>query len=351
MNYSLEAGLLCNANLAIHRNSSQPSTIFLVISGINIVLSITATLGNTLILVALHKESSLNPPSKLFLRCLALSDLCVGLVAHPVTVVSLLAAVNHRWKLCRFGEILWYSVSMMLTNFSLTTLIAISVDRLFALLLGIRYRQVVTMKRARMFVALFLLISVTSCVLQHTHLLAFLAYNTLVWFLWLITSIYCYARIYLILRNHIEAQVIPRGEPNGISPLNLSRYKKTVSTALWIFSALMFCYLPFGGALIVSTLLERSGALVIMNILTMTLLYLNSSLNPMLYCWKIRELRNAVKEILCNVAFCKLCGDKKTSRVRDRKTHSRGTEFSEEKPQDVTPSQVESAGLKSSQAT
>ena len=318
MNYSLQAGLLCNANLAIHRNSSQPSTIFLVISGINVVLSITATLGNTLILVALHKESFLNPPSKLFLRCLALSDLCVGLVAHPVTVVSLLAAVNHRWKLCRFGEILWYYVSMMLTNFSLTTLIAISVDRLFALLLGIRYRKVVTMKRACLLVPVFLLISVTSSILQHTHLLAFLAYNTLVWFLWLITSIYCYARIYLILQNHIQAQVIPRGEPNGISPLNLSRYKKTVSTALWIFSALMFCYLPLGGVLIVSTFLQRSEALLRLKILTMTLLYLNSSLNPMLYCWKIREVRNVVKKILWNVGFYKLCADKKTNQLRDR---------------------------------
>ena len=39
-------------------------------SAFNILLSITATLGNSLILVALHKESSLHPPSKLLYRCL-----------------------------------------------------------------------------------------------------------------------------------------------------------------------------------------------------------------------------------------------------------------------------------------
>ena len=38
-------------------------------SVVNILLSITATLGNSLILVALHKESSLHPPSKLLYRC------------------------------------------------------------------------------------------------------------------------------------------------------------------------------------------------------------------------------------------------------------------------------------------
>ena len=307
MNYSLRAGFLCNANLAIHRNSSHLPTVFLVITGINVALSITATLGNALILVALHRESSLNPPTKLFLRCLAISDLCIGLVVQPAAVVSLLAAINHRWKLCRVAEILWYSISMMLTSFSLSTLIAISVDRLFALLLGIRYRQVVTMKRARSLVPVFLLIVVTCCVFQHTHLIAFLAYNTLVWFLWLVTSIYCYARIYLILRNHIQAQVIPEGQRNGISPLNLSRYKKTVSTALWLFAAMMFCYLPLGVVLILGTVLELSGSLVVTNFLTMTLLYLNSSLNPLLYSWKIREVRNAVKEILRNFGLYKLC--------------------------------------------
>ena len=352
MNYSLQAGFLCNASLAVHRNSPHLPTIFLIISGINVALSITATLGNALILVALHKESSLNLPSKLFLRCLAISDLCVGLVVQPVAVVSLLAAVNHRWRLCRVAEILWYTISMMLTSFSLATLIAISVDRLFALLLGIRYRQVVTMKRARSLVPIFMLISVTGCVLQHTHLITFLAYNTLVWFSWLVTSIYCYARIYLILRNHIQAQVIPQGKQNGIPPLNLSRYKNTVSTALWVFTAMMFCFLPLGVVLIVGTLLELSESLLVTNFLTFTLLYLNSTLNPLLYCWKIREMRNAVKKtVFRNSGLCTFCRDKKTNRPRDRESHSRCTDLGQDKPQDVTPSQVESRGLKSSQTT
>ena len=54
---------------------------------LNIFFSIAAILGNTLILVALHNESSLHPPSKLLLRCLATTDICVGLMAQPVCVV------------------------------------------------------------------------------------------------------------------------------------------------------------------------------------------------------------------------------------------------------------------------
>ena len=53
------------------------------ISALNIFLSISAFLGNTLILVALLKETSLHPLSKLLYRNLAITDLCVGIIAEP----------------------------------------------------------------------------------------------------------------------------------------------------------------------------------------------------------------------------------------------------------------------------
>ena len=78
LNYSIQTGFLCNQTLPANRNSSELPTVLIVISGINVALSITATLGNALIHVAFYKESSLNPPSKLFLRCLAFSDRCAA---------------------------------------------------------------------------------------------------------------------------------------------------------------------------------------------------------------------------------------------------------------------------------
>ena len=55
--------------------------VLLVLSGF---VAITAFLGNTLILVAVHKETSLHAPSKLLFRSLATTDLCVGLIAEPL---------------------------------------------------------------------------------------------------------------------------------------------------------------------------------------------------------------------------------------------------------------------------
>ena len=58
---------------------------FLTVSSIS--MSVTAFLGNALILIALHKESSLHPPPKLLLRCLATTDLCVVLISQPLAVI------------------------------------------------------------------------------------------------------------------------------------------------------------------------------------------------------------------------------------------------------------------------
>ena len=68
---------------------------------VNILLSITTFLGNTLILVALHKESFLHPPSKLLFRCLATTDLCVGIIVQPLVITYWMPMVTQRWNICR----------------------------------------------------------------------------------------------------------------------------------------------------------------------------------------------------------------------------------------------------------
>ena len=132
--------------LATYASEIHEELIYL--SAFNIFLSISAVLGNILILVALHKVSSLHPPSKLLFRCLATTDLCVGLITEPVTVVSWMSVTHAQWKLCRYAAVSTVIAGYSLSSVSLLTASAISVDRLLALLLGLRYRQVVTLKRS-----------------------------------------------------------------------------------------------------------------------------------------------------------------------------------------------------------
>ena len=64
------------------------------ISVLIIFMSVTAFIGNSLILIALHKESSLHLPSKLLLGSLATTDLCVGLISEPLFVTYFMSIAN-----------------------------------------------------------------------------------------------------------------------------------------------------------------------------------------------------------------------------------------------------------------
>ena len=136
--------------------TKMPPGVYIFLIALNIFLSITATLGNALILVTLRNVSSIHPPTKLLFRCLAVTDLCVGLICQPLDVYWTLG--NFTIELA-YVFIFFYNV--LLTVSPLTSA-AISVDRLLALLLGLRYRHVVTLCRVRVLIACVWFIAVSN---------------------------------------------------------------------------------------------------------------------------------------------------------------------------------------------
>ena len=129
---------------------------------LSIVLSITAFLENTLILVALRKESSLHPPTKLLFRCLATTDLCTGLISEPLIVIYLTSLVNESWIICRYTSLSSFLVSNILDTTSLLTVTTISVDRLLALLLGLKYRHAVSLRRTYVAVTVLWIVAIVA---------------------------------------------------------------------------------------------------------------------------------------------------------------------------------------------
>ena len=262
------------------------------LSVINVFLSITAFLGNTLILVALHKESSLHAPSKVFLRTLAITDLCVC-IAEPLSVTTWMSAVQEQWIVCRFAYAAAFTAAFIFCSVSLLTLTAISVDRLLALSLGLRYRQVVTLKRAYVTVTVFWVLPIVYTFMSYFNHLIALWFATIGLPLCLIISFFSYAKIFFILcQNQVQVQNhVHQGQPSQTVPLNIPRYRKTVSSALLVQLALVVCYRPHCIALAFVAQKGITSSLFLTSQLTVTFVYLNSSLNPILYCWKIREVK------------------------------------------------------------
>ena len=109
-----------------HNNQYFPGLLkFLVI--IFSLLSFTTALASISILFALPEVASVHPPSK---------PLGSSLIAQPLAITMILS----------FSA---FVASTIFSGVSLSKLTTISLDRLLALFLGIRYRHVVTFRRVR----------------------------------------------------------------------------------------------------------------------------------------------------------------------------------------------------------
>ncbi|XP_068747143.1 adenosine receptor A3-like [Montipora capricornis] len=290
---------------------NSPFVLFIFL--LNIFLAITAILGNTLILIALNKVSSIHPPTKLLFRCLAVTDLCVGLIAQPLCIVYLLLSVilSKKWS----GIFLlktWGTLNFILCGVSILTAAAISVDRFLALSLGLRYRHTVTPKRVAAVIAFLWLTCISIGVINifGSFYIACSA-SFVLGVISLFISVFSYSKIVLTLRKR-QVQVQPhfRREQSYDReiPLNIARYKKSVYSIAWVQFAMVVCYLPLGVFLLMSTSpMVEFGYKAIFSFMlgSLTTTYLNSSLNPILYFWKIPEvkeaIKNTVKHICCPV--------------------------------------------------
>ena len=274
------------------------------ISILNSFLAITASLGNALILVALRKESSLHPPSKLLLSNLAATDLCVGIISHPLFVIFLISVMNERWDICRYVSVTGFIADPIFCGVSLSTLTAISVDRLLALSLGLRYRQVVTLRRTYVIVIAFWVLQIVISMMSLRNVLIAVSCSILVASLCLATSIFSYTKIFFTLRHHQNQVQDHIQQPNHTSQLNIARYRNVVCTSLWLQFMLASCYLPDSIVVALMSIGGLSTPLFLAREYTVTLVYLNSSLNPILYCWKINEVKQAVKDTIRKVLRC-----------------------------------------------
>ena len=210
--------------------SETPTGIVEFFSALNIALSITAFLGNVLILIALHQVSSIHPPTKRLFRCLAATDVFVGLIVQPLFAAFFMfhkkkINLNSLYYIFKVGG----ALTILLCGVSLLTSTAVSVDRLLALLLGLRYRHVVTLGRVRLVLICVWLIGISFIALWVWRKDIGENVFSIIVILSLITSISSYVMIYLKLRRH-QAQIhnhdVPQGQPNGGGiPLNLARYK------------------------------------------------------------------------------------------------------------------------------
>ena len=268
-------------------------SIIIINCALNVPLMLISISGNGLVLAAVIRTPSIHSPSMNFLCSLAVSDLLVGLLVQPLYIANTLTDV-HVLKL------LTGLMAFFVCGVSLDTVTAISVDRFIALLSHLRYPSLVTKSRVRYTVFTIWLIRGLSSGFylwkrRECHLMA--AATTVVC---LIISTFSYIKIYRVVRHHQSQIHVQQQTLQSISnvghTMHIVRLKKSAMNTFVFYIFLLLCYIPM---YILSTL----HGISFVNWVTEwdfahTAVFMNSSINPILYCWRLRELRTAVFKTL-----------------------------------------------------
>ena len=258
---------------------------------------------NIVTIHAITKAPSLPKTLKTLLLSLAASDVGVGLLVQPFYVSLLI-----NWSQENNPGCDTYKASYFIAHlFSLTSfcgVVAISVDRFLAIHLHLRYQELVTHKRVvAAVISVWVLSGFVSFLMLWVPLHIFSHIILIIVVVSHILTTMIYIRIYLVVRRHKNQiqvmQVQQVAQADEVS--NFSGVTKTAVGIFYVYLVFLVCYLPY---LIVLVAIEINGPSVVfkkIQLFSITFTFLNSSLNPVIYCWKMRHIRHAVMDILRNM--------------------------------------------------
>jgi len=276
---------------------STPETIIIINCVLNAPLMLISILGNALVLAAIIRTPSIRSTHMIMLCSLAVSDLLVGLVAQPIYIAN---------ELMEGGSIhlVWKITASCLPLVSLMAITAITVDRFLALHYHMKYATLVTESRVEYTIITIWLFSILLSCVQFLNTRAKHLSMSLVILICFTISTVSYMRIFQIVRRH-QIQIHAQQQAVQISDtennLNNARLEKSARNSLVLFTALIVCYLPLCIVLTANAISQWNFQ--IEWDFASTSVFLNSSINPFLYCWRVRELRTAVlktaRQMLC----------------------------------------------------
>ena len=296
----------------------------------NSFLSYTATVMNIATIHAIRKTASMPETLKTLLLSLAVSDVGVGLLVLPFYISLLVGWLQHNSS-CSNNEA-FHIILFLFSVASFSGVVAVSVDRFLAIHLHLRYQALVTHKRVVAVVISIWVLSVffsLPLLFVSPDIVYVITIISAVVGLVVITMVY--VRIYLEVRRHenqmralalqvqhstqtvcsftsrcsgeeTELEIRAGIEPTQTSEMaNFASLVKSAFGTFYVYLLFLVCYLPH---IIFMAAIKIHGPSISLKrffLYSMTLVFLNSVLNPVIYCWKMRHMRHAFLNILRDV--------------------------------------------------
>ena len=281
----------------------------IVNSVFNAFLSNTAIMLNIITIHALRKTSSLPKPLKTLFLSLAVSDLSVGLLVQPlyVSVRCLFVTLKENGEknpTLKFTNDVLAVTSTFLCYASFFSVTALTADRFLSIHLHLRYQELVTHRRVVAVVTSMWMFSAIFSLLWLWNPKIYSILTGIILTACLILTALFNCKIYLAVRRHtnqIQVLQVQQVGQNEDVLANTARQIKSAVGTFYVFFVFLVCYLPY---ISINTVYAITKAVTPRNPLweyTLTLVFLNSSLNPLVYCWKMRHIRHAIMNILRNM--------------------------------------------------
>ncbi|XP_022780992.1 trace amine-associated receptor 7f-like [Stylophora pistillata] len=262
----------------------------------NAVFSPITSTGNIIILNVIWKTQELHSPSFMLLFCLAASDLLVGLVCQPLFVAYQIAELLNNFRAYCILRMTQNISGWITVGVSLFTLSAVSIDRLLALILHLRYSSIVTGSRV-LRIAIFLWIGNVTVVILRFWVKDWIFIPLVVILLSFLVTAISSLKIFHIVRKH-KRQIIEQQQSTQLSAVKMLKCRKSAVTVLCFYGLFLIFYFPFFVTMFLETHLGYTLKVKITYDYTTSIVFANSCLNPIVYCWRIKEIRLAVKNTL-----------------------------------------------------
>ena len=289
----------CNFQAVIRFPNTMSARLTAVLTCIISAIGLTTAVScNTLFILAFMRTRELRTYANLFLVSLSFTDLLVGSVVEPLYITRQSLALSGTDN-CEVW-VAYLTMALLCTGASFLNLTLISCERYVAIFCPLNSMRLVTKARVLSIIGGVWLAWITlTCVRfagipnRFVYLICFAVIGSC----YAITG-FIYFFIFREARRHHRRIVT---EQQNYDPLasGVARETKLAKTMAYIFGALLICYTPGMVILLIRTVKGDSPELLYSFYpWAENLIFLNSSLNPMIYCWRNREIRRVVFRFL-----------------------------------------------------
>ena len=253
-----------------------------------IILSPIALAVNALVLAAIWRNPSLRTPSYVLLCGLAFTDLCTGLITQPSYVAAEMMCLRElqesqdRLSFLRFAKVVSAGCGTYFSSMTVLLITLMSIERWY-----------------QFFPYLFTAVLRTLQVLHRTHEFALNTLTFSVLLLCLLSNIVAYFKVFRIINRHQRQIQASATSQNYVQQaINSAKYKKSVLTILLIVALFYISYLPFLVFIGLDISRGSHSKIALAYSFSLIFMFLSSSLNPLLYFWRMKDIRNEIRHLL-----------------------------------------------------